>query len=309
VGHGMAGVEHAREVSAGKRFEFGRNWHRFLALLDEDRIAAAERSLQRMLEVERLDGQRFLDVGSGSGLFSLAAVRLGAHVHSFDYDPQSMACTRFLKESYAPHAPWTIESGSILDTRFLATLGQFDIVYAWGVLHHTGAMWDALENVTSLVHEGGRLYLAIYNDQGSRSQRWKLVKGAYNRTPAALRPCIHFPIIFYHEARSFLGDLARGRNPLRPWITKKAFRGMSKWHDWLDWIGGYPFEVAKPEEIFDFYRGRGFVMMQLKTEGGTLNEFVFVKGPPPVYPPGQWERQEQSKAGMSQGQRFIETPR
>src|SRR5881227_2755894 len=114
----MVRTEHAQEVSTGKRFEFGRNWHRFLALLDEDRIAAAEQSLQRMLEAERLDGQRFLDVGSGSGLFSLAAVRLGAQVHSFDYDPQSMACTRFLKESYAPDAPWTIEKGSILDTTF-----------------------------------------------------------------------------------------------------------------------------------------------------------------------------------------------
>src|SRR5713101_7580759 len=121
----MVRTGHAGEVSAGERFEFGKNWRRFLALLDEERIAVAERSLQTMLEVERLDGQRFLDVGSGSGLFSLAAVRLGAHVHSFDYDPQSVACTRYLKESYAPDAAWTIENGSILDTRFLATLGQF----------------------------------------------------------------------------------------------------------------------------------------------------------------------------------------
>jgi 2-polyprenyl-6-hydroxyphenyl methylase/3-demethylubiquinone-9 3-methyltransferase len=305
----MVGTEHEREVSAGERFEFGGNWRRFLALLDEDRIAAAERSLQTMLEAERLDGRRFLDVGSGSGLFSLAAVRLGAQVHSFDYDPQSVACTRYLKESYAPEAAWTIEKGSVLDTEFLATLGRFDIVYAWGVLHHTGAMWEALGNVTPLVRDGGTLYLAIYDDQGSRSERWKLIKRVYNRAPAALRPAIYFPIIIYHEARSFLAEVARGRNPLRPWMSKKAFRGMSRWHDWLDWIGGYPFEVAKPEEIFDFYRSRGFVMRRLKTEGGTLNEFVFVKGPPRIEPQGYREHPAQSAAGTSQGQRLMEAPR
>jgi SAM-dependent methyltransferase len=305
----MAKTKYAREVSAGERFEFGRNWGRFLALLDEDRIAAAARSLQTMLEAERLDGQRFLDVGSGSGLFSLAAVRLGADVHSFDYDPQSVACTKNLKESYAPNAAWTVENGSILDTQFLATLGQFDIVYAWGVLHHTGAMWDALANVTSLVRDGGLLYLGIYNDQGSQSERWKLIKRAYNRAPAALRPLIHFPIIFYHEARSFVADLARGRNPLYAWMSKKTSRGMSTWHDWLDWIGGYPFEVAKPEEIFDFYRSRGFVMTRLKTEGGTLNEFVFVNRPSRIDPHGHRERPGQSKGGETKRERPMEGPR
>ena len=272
--------QHAQEVTSGQRFEFGKNWKRFVLLLDDSRLIAAEMSLQHMLEVDRLDGKTFLDVGSGSGLFSLAAVRLGARVHSFDYDPESVACTRYLKESYAPDAAWTIENGSILDTRFLATRGQFDIVYAWGVLHHTGAMWEALGNVISLVRNGGSLYLAIYNDQGSRSERWKLIKRAYNRAPAALRPVIHLPIIFYHEARSFFGALVRGRNPLRPWMTKKALRGMSKWHDWLDWIGGYPFEVAKPEEILNFYRARGFCLTKMTTQAGSLgcNEFVFLKG-------------------------------
>jgi 2-polyprenyl-6-hydroxyphenyl methylase/3-demethylubiquinone-9 3-methyltransferase len=163
-------------------------------------------------------------------------------------------------------------------------------------------MWKALENVTALVCDDGRLYLAIYNDQGSRSERWRLIKRTYNRVPGVLRPFIHLPIILYHEIRSFLGDLARGRNPVRQWITKKTSRGMSKWHDWVDWIGGYPFEVAKPEEIFDFYRKRGFVMTKLKTEGGTLNEFVFVKAPPRSGQPGPWERRG------SQRQTFIETP-
>src|SRR5438552_3724974 len=139
------------EVEQCKRFEFGKNWARFLAILDEERIIEAEQSLVQMLNLTNLEEKSFLDVGSGSGLFSLAARRLGARVHSFDYDPQSVACTEFLRERHFPVDPdWTVEQGSVLDRCYLRRLGTFDIVYSWGVLHHTGAMWQALRNVASL---------------------------------------------------------------------------------------------------------------------------------------------------------------
>ncbi len=170
---------HAREVAQGERFEFGDNWTRFLAVLDEPRIAAAERALQAMLEMERLDGLSFLDVGSGSGLSSLAARRLGTRVTSFDYDPQSVACTGELARRYFPGDPsWTIQRRSVLDRDALAALGTFDIVYSWGVLHHTGQMWDALQNVIAPVKPGGRLFIAIYNDTGTQSRRWRRSSGS-----------------------------------------------------------------------------------------------------------------------------------
>jgi 2-polyprenyl-6-hydroxyphenyl methylase/3-demethylubiquinone-9 3-methyltransferase len=274
--------QHKQEVRSGERFEFGKNWKRFLSVLSDDRIAAAEQTLQRMLEMKRLDGKRFLDVGCGSGLFSLVASRLGGKVHSFDYDPQSIGCARMLKARYAPDAEWVIEEGSVLDKSYLNRLGQFDIVYAWGVLHHTGAMWQAFEHVAPLVREGGILFLAIYNDQGGASRRWRVIKRLYNKSPRFLRPCILLPAMLPYETRAALGQLLRGRNPLRGWFQNGDARGMHRWYDWLDWIGGYPFEVAKPEEVFDFYRKRGFTLVKLVTQGGSLgcNEYVFQKGRP-----------------------------
>jgi 2-polyprenyl-6-hydroxyphenyl methylase/3-demethylubiquinone-9 3-methyltransferase len=263
-----------------RRFEFGENWSRFLEVLNDTRIQKAEESLKQMLKVSTLRGRTFLDIGSGSGLFSLAARRLGARVHSFDYDKRSVACTRELKRRYCTDdKEWTIEEGSVLDETYMRSLGQFDVVYSWGVLHHTGAMWRAFEHVVPLVKQGGALFLAIYNDQDGTSRRWRMIKRLYNTLPHILRPFISVPIILIYEGRYATMDLLKGHNPLGSWIHSNGARGMHKVYDWIDWIGGYPFEVAKPEQVFEFYRDRGFHLVTLKTCGGRgCNEFVFAKG-------------------------------
>ncbi len=268
---------HREEVAAGRRFPFGKNWKSFLARLDEDRVGEACRSLAELLRADTFQGRKFLDVGSGSGLFSLAAMRLGAdEVCSFDYDPASVECARELKRRYHPEdARWRILEGSVLDLAFLKSLGRYDIVYSWGVLHHTGAMWTAIGNVLPLVAPGGQLAVAIYNDQGWKSEAWRWVKHAYCWVPRLLRPVLFLPIPLWYELKGTAAELLRGRSPFDSRHDQSA-RGMNRWHDWIDWLGGYPFEVARTEEVSGFFRDRGFQLEKLVScHGSGNNEFVF----------------------------------
>lgn len=273
---------HADEIARGDRFKFGENWSKFLELLNDARIKEAEESLKGMLGVENLEGKSFLDIGCGSGLFSLAARRLGARVHSFDFDPQSVACAAELRRRYFPDdSDWKVEEGSALDADYLKSLGKFDVVYSWGVLHHTGEMWRALENAQLPVADDGKLFIAIYNDTGSQSARWKRIKKVYNELPRPLRPPFALAMVAPEEAKSMLRALVRLKpgEYVRTWARYgENNRGMSRWRDIVDWVGGYPYEVAKTEELFDFYRARGFNLIKLRSGRGLgCNELVFEK--------------------------------
>ena len=252
------------EIRKGERFAFGANWTEFLKTLDDDRIAEAERSLRKFLGVEDLQGKSLLDIGCGSGLFSLAARRMGARVRSFDFDEQSVACALELRKRYFPgDGGWTVEWGSALDRAYVESLGQFDIVYSWGVLHHTGQMWRALFNAQSGVAAGGLLYIAIYNDQGFTSALWGAVKRAYCRN-AVGRIAVKS---FFYPAFFFAGlalDLFQWRNPARRYREHRKYRGMSLIHDWKDWLGGLPYEPARPERIEGFLDNLGFERLRFE---------------------------------------------
>ncbi|MDH3379430.1 MAG: class I SAM-dependent methyltransferase [Gammaproteobacteria bacterium] len=255
--------------SSSVRFGFGQNWQAYSKTLSEQRIQSAERSLVDLLSTAELAGKRCLDIGSGSGLFSLAARRMGAAVVSIDHDADSVSCTEALQQRYFPNdRRWAVRQGSVLDQGLLDTLGVFDIVYTWGVLHHTGDMRAAMENVCGCVASKGTLVVSLYNDQGWLSKYWKRVKYFYNRLPWS-RPILVGIYAPYFVGLRYLVRRLGGRTQLE--------RGMSLWFDMIDWLGGYPFEVARPEAVIDFYHGRGFRLKKLKTCGGRsgCNEFVF----------------------------------
>ncbi len=265
-----------------ERYEFGRNWQRFLGGVDENRLEEARLSLQQWFGRDSFEGLRFADVGCGSGIFSLAAQRLGASVHSFDYDPDSVAATFKVKSRFASEATtWSIERGSVLDSEYLERLGEFDLVYSWGVLHHTGDLWKALDLVSSLVRPGGALMMSLYNDGGRSAEVWGYVKRLYVTRPF-LRPLLAAAGFVRIWGPPFLRDLLRGR-PLQTWreygLRGTGGRGMSAWTDFLDWMGGYPYEASKAGDVVMHMRTRGLRLEKLSTVTGSrgCNEFLFTR--------------------------------
>jgi 2-polyprenyl-3-methyl-5-hydroxy-6-metoxy-1,4-benzoquinol methylase len=251
------------------RFKFGDNWSNFLGLVNESRVSSSKESLKKMLGIDDLKGKSVLDIGSGSGLTSLAARQLGANVVSFDYDKASVECTKKLRDSYYPlDEKWSVSQGSVLDDKFMSSIGDFDVVISWGVLHHTGDMWKALENVYELTEKNeGILYIALYNDQGFISSYWRIIKKLYhfNRITKYIVIVAHYP---YLVTAPYIVRKLTGRG------TKD--RGMSLWYDLLDWVGGYPFEVVSIDRVKSFF-SNDYKLINFVDVGKRhgCNEFVF----------------------------------
>jgi hypothetical protein len=138
-------------------------------------------------------------------------------------------------------------------------------------------MWRALENAGLMVAPGGLLFIAIYNDEGTKSRRWTWVKKTYNRSKI-----MRGPLLFGSMLHLYWRPIVKDFLQLHPFRSLRSYgsggRGMSWWTDLVDWVGGYPFEVAKPEELFNFYRDRGFELVQMTTCNDLgCNEVVFRK--------------------------------
>lgn len=274
-------------------FWFGKNWKNYVEnAVNEKVIEEAKQSLLKYLPEEEWKGVKFVDIGCGSGLFSLAALLLGVdRIVSFDIQKESIKALELLIEKFENMLPrdyelrWSWFVGDILDEKLITNYaGEFDIVYSWGVLHHTSNMWKAIINASKLVKQDGYLIIAIYNHAPS-SHTWEKIKKFYNNHKL-LQPLLGSLYGIY----VCLGYMIRRRT-----FSLYRERGMHVFYDAIDWIGGYPYEYACFEEVREFVENLGFKLINspvqlpcgknkktnlfsiLRTANTGCNEYVFKK--------------------------------
>lgn len=261
-----------------RHFSFGKNWQEFLQHVDTSRIEEAERSLVDFLGGrEALTGKTFIDIGCGSGLFSLAAIRLGAkRVVSIDVDDFSLACAEHLSATIGQPKNWEIRKASALDPTLSKELGTFDIVYSWGVLHHCGDMYQAFRNIIPLVGSSGHLYIALYNENRrlleGTSSFWVSFKRWYNQQPLVIKRLADALYTAYYV----IGLAFNWVNPITYISRYRSLRGMSFMTDIRDWLGGHPYEYATVSQIREYFEIKGFRLTKSNPARSIgCNEFLF----------------------------------
>lgn len=252
-------------------FNFGINWNNFSTkFLDGAKLNIALNSLEQLIGMDNIKCKSFLDIGCGSGIFAIAASKSGAQkVVGIDISKESIETSLFNKQRFLPDGNVEFLHKSVFDDDF-NELGCYDIVYSWGVLHHTGDMWKAIGVSTMMVGCNGLFVLAIYNKHWS-SPLWKIVKRIYNLSPVIIRQvmvCVFYCVIAL--AKFFVTT----KNPFK---DKK--RGMSFYYDVVDWIGGYPYQYATISQIQSFIEAKGFKLINFRSPvmPTGCNEFVFQK--------------------------------
>jgi predicted RNA methylase len=234
-------------------FSFGENWSQYAQKIDQARIEQAEESLLRLVGREAIQGHTFLDIGCGSGLFSLAAVRLGCkQLLAVDLDPKSVETTRRTLSLHAPDGNWDCRNVSVFDLD-PATMGTFDVAYSWGVLHHTGAMYKAIAKAAKMVAPGGMLTLALYAKTPFCGM-WRLEKRIYAHSPKWVQKTVE--TVYIEAVRLRLALKGESLKKRREEYWKQ--RGMDMYYDTRDWLGGYPYESISPDEAMKYMNELGF---------------------------------------------------
>lgn len=246
-------------------FAFGKNWADYAEKIGETEIKEAVDGLSRMIGEERLNGKRFLDIGCGSGVHSLAALLLGAaEVVALDIDPDSVSTTRAVLDRHFPSGNFKVEQRSVFDLE-PTEIGRFEVVYSWGVLHHTGDLYHAVRSAASLVDDSGIFVFSLYRKTWM-CWLWKVEKRWYAHTSPKLQSRARSVYLLAYRT----GLLLTGRKFDNFVQNYHRNRGMDFYHDVHDWMGGWPYESISPEEVRALMRELDFSEVRSFISGGRL---------------------------------------
>ena len=143
-------------------FEFGSNWNDFSSLVTKSNLNNAKLSFKKLGLHKLIKNKSFLDIGCGSGLNLITSLEFGVKkVCGIDIDPDCIKTSKKLLSKFSNKKNWDVYNLSIFDKK-IEKFQKFDVVYSWGVLHHTGDMYKAIDKSMKLVKYDGYLCLALY---------------------------------------------------------------------------------------------------------------------------------------------------
>ena len=265
------------------QFSFGQNWQQFVhrGRLSMYGLLSSVREVRGFFGTAGLQGLRVLDLGCGSGLSSLAFRLLGAHVVSADVQEESLEAAKSMKSVFIPHVPgrndedhaWTFKKLSALDAWSLAAIQPFDVVYTWGVLHHTGDVWQAVHNAQLPLADDGLLIVAVYAEEFYDEKENIIMMKQFYRN-ASVKQQEHLDIaVGLFWLRPLLHS---GKNPFEVLRNFSEMRGMEFWTDVRDWLGGWPTEFISTSAMLSFARRMGLHCINVRRNGGNT-EFAFTR--------------------------------
>ena len=258
------------------RFSFGANWTSFNFISGPQQLEYSKLHLENLIGTKSIANVKIIDIGSGSGLHAQSFLELGAKfVKCIDIDRESVQTTIDRLNAYSADT-WSVEIADILDIEVVER-EKYDVVFSWGVLHHTGNLFLALQNASNFCKPGGLLVLAIYRKTWL-CNFWKLEKRLYNNCPLFFRRIIDLAF----ASLILIAKWILGTSPRTHIQEYSKRRGMDFMTDIRDWLGGFPYESANPKQIENILADKGFFLLhsnirkrQIGFFGSGCNEYVF----------------------------------
>jgi len=241
------------------RFKFGENWSNYSSSVNLEKIELAKKDIIRL--VGDVSNKSVIDIGCGSGIHTVAFIQLGVKsIVSFDYDLKSVETTKKLVKKFCyKKSKYKVFQADILNIDSLSGLNKrkFDIVYSWGVLHHTGSMFEAIISTTKFLKDNGILVLGLYV-KTKLCNFWYYEKKIFNKYKF-LQPLIKLPFLFF----LIIGlSLKKRSSPYKIIHDYKKQRGMSIIFDVNDWLGGFPYESIDDNSLLNFLKLKGFKIVR-----------------------------------------------